>query len=146
MNLYFSLTVNSDKYEKKKKKKPKKLEIWVTFFAKSCVFYRAGEWDDLQFDLQASVHGGVEIQFVGIVPVFKVQCHHCETDAVFSQPSYEGHSREHGHKFYIYRTGNADKVKGMFNPFRFVPDFLILFWLTPDNFTRQGETSWIGKG
>ena len=32
------------------------------------------------------------------------------------------------------------------NPFRSVPDFLILLWLTPDNFTQQGETSGTGKG
>ena len=32
------------------------------------------------------------------------------------------------------------------NPFRHVPDFLILLWLTPDDFTRQEKTSWTGKG
>ena len=32
-----------------------------------------------------------------------------------------------------------------FNAFRSLPNFLILLRLTPDNFTRQGETSWTGK-
>ena len=33
-----------------------------------------------------------------------------------------------------------------FNSLRSVPDFLILLWLTPDDFTHQGETSREGKG
>ena len=34
-----------------KKKTVKKLEIWVKFFAIGCVFYRVGDWNDLQIDL-----------------------------------------------------------------------------------------------
>ena len=33
------------------------------------MFYRVGDWDDLQIDLHVS-HVGFKIQFVGIVPVF----------------------------------------------------------------------------
>lgn len=33
-----------------------------------------------------------------------------------------------------------------FNFFRSVPNFLILLWLTPDNFTLQEETSPTGRG
>ena len=31
------------------------------------------------------------------------------------------------------------------NPFRSIPDFGILLWPMPDDFTRQGKTSWTGK-
>ena len=34
------------------------------------MFYRAGDWDDLQIDLHVSLHVGFKIQFAGIVPVF----------------------------------------------------------------------------
>ena len=37
------------------------------------------------------------------------------------------------------------KVLKLINQFRSIPDFGILLWLRPDNFTRQGETSWTGK-
>ena len=39
-------------------------------FAIGCVFYCLGDWDDLQIDLQVSLHDGFKIQFAGIVPVF----------------------------------------------------------------------------
>ena len=58
--------INKDK----KKKSIKKSEVWVKFFAKGCVFYRAGDWDDLQIGLYVSLHVGFKIQFAGIVPVF----------------------------------------------------------------------------
>ena len=35
-----------------------------------CVFYRVGDWDDLQIDLHVSIHDGLKIQFASIVPVF----------------------------------------------------------------------------
>ena len=34
------------------------------------MFYRAGDWDDLQSDLHVSLKVGFKIQFAGIVPVF----------------------------------------------------------------------------
>ena len=34
----------------------------------------------------------------------------------------------------------------LFDSFLSVPDILILLWLTPDDFTRQGEKSRTGKG
>ena len=34
------------------------------------MFYRVGDWDDLQIDLRVSLHDDFKIQFVGIVPVF----------------------------------------------------------------------------
>ena len=34
------------------------------------MFYRVGDWDDLQVDLHVSLHVGFKIQFAGIVPVF----------------------------------------------------------------------------
>ena len=40
------------------------------FFTIGCVFYRVGDWDDLQIDLHVSLHVGFEIQFAGVVPVF----------------------------------------------------------------------------
>ena len=40
------------------------------FFTTGCVFYRVGDWDDLQIDLHVSLHDGFKIQFAGIVPVF----------------------------------------------------------------------------
>ena len=40
------------------------------FFAVRCVFYRVGDWDDLQIDLHVSVHDGLKTQFAGIVLVF----------------------------------------------------------------------------
>ena len=40
------------------------------FFTTGCVFYRVGDWDDLQIDLHVSLHVGFKIQFAGIVPVF----------------------------------------------------------------------------
>ena len=61
LNLYFSWTVNSDKYSV--------LPI-LSSIRNSCVFYLAGDWDDLQIDLHASLHVGFKIQFAGIVPVF----------------------------------------------------------------------------
>ena len=33
------------------------------------MFYRVGDWDDLQIDLHVSFHVGLKIQFAGIVPV-----------------------------------------------------------------------------
>ena len=42
----------------------------VKFFAIGCVFYRVGDWDDLQIDLHVSLHVGFKIQFTGIVPAF----------------------------------------------------------------------------
>ena len=53
-----------------KKKTVKKSESWVMFFTTGCVFYRVGDWDDLQIDLHVSLHDGFKIQFAGIVPVF----------------------------------------------------------------------------
>ena len=50
--------------------------------------------------------------------------------------------------FYSSRGDFLDK-KGLktisLNPFGPITD-LILLWLTPDDFTRQGETSWTGMG
>ena len=79
LNLYFSLTVNSDKYavlptlsstyQGKKKKIVEKSEISVMFFAIGCVFYRLEDWDDLQIDLHVSRIVGFKRQFAGIVPV-----------------------------------------------------------------------------
>ena len=43
------------------------------FFTTGCVFYRVGDWDDLQIDLHVSLHVGFKIQFAGIVPVFTFQ-------------------------------------------------------------------------
>ena len=40
------------------------------FFTISCVFYRVGDWSDLQIDLHVSLHEGFKIQFADIVPVF----------------------------------------------------------------------------
>ena len=34
------------------------------------MFYRVGDWDDLQIDPHVSLHAGFKIQFAGIVPVF----------------------------------------------------------------------------
>ena len=80
LKFYFSWTVNSNKYAvlttlsstllRTKKKTVKKSEIWVKFFTIGCVFYRVGDWDDLQIDLHVSLHDGFKIQFAGIVPVF----------------------------------------------------------------------------
>ena len=42
----------------------------MKFFTIDCVFYRAGDWDDLQIDPHVSLHDGFKIQFAGIVPVF----------------------------------------------------------------------------
>ena len=39
------------------------------FFTTGCVFYRVGDWDDLQIDLHVSLHVGFKIQFVSIVPI-----------------------------------------------------------------------------
>ena len=47
-----------------------KSESWVMFFTIGCVFYRVRDWDDLQIDLNVSLHDGFKIQFAGIVPVF----------------------------------------------------------------------------
>ena len=78
------MTVNSDKIAvlpissvlyllRIKKKTVKKSEIWVKFFAIGYVFYRVGDWEDLQIDLRVSLHVGFKIQFAGIVSVFRVQ-------------------------------------------------------------------------
>ena len=34
------------------------------------MFYRVGDWDDLQIDLHVSLHVGFKIHFAGVVPVF----------------------------------------------------------------------------
>ena len=34
------------------------------------MFYRVGNWDDLQIDSYVGLHDGFKIQFAGIVPVF----------------------------------------------------------------------------
>ena len=34
------------------------------------MFYRVGDWNDLQIDLHVSLHIGFKIQFAGIVPFF----------------------------------------------------------------------------
>ena len=34
------------------------------------MFYRVGDWDDLQIDLHVSLHVDFKIQFAGFVPVF----------------------------------------------------------------------------
>ena len=39
-------------------------------FGTGCVFYRLGDWDDLQIGLNVSLHDDFEIQFTGLVPVF----------------------------------------------------------------------------
>ena len=80
LSFYFSWTVNSNKYAvrttfsstllRTKKKTVKKSEIWVKFFAVGCVFYRVGDWDDLQIDPHVSLHNGFKKQFASIVPVF----------------------------------------------------------------------------
>ena len=80
LNFYISRTVSSKKHAvlmtlsstllRTKKKTVKKSEIWVKFFTIGCVFYRVGDWDDLQIDLHVSLHDGFKIQFAGIVPVF----------------------------------------------------------------------------
>ena len=80
MNLYFSWTVNSNKYTvlttlsstlfRTKKKTVKKSEIWVKFFTIGCVFYRGEDWDDPQIDPHVSLYDDFKIQFAGIVPVF----------------------------------------------------------------------------
>ena len=40
------------------------------FFTIGCVFYCVGDWDDLQIDLNVSLHDGFKIQFAGSIPVF----------------------------------------------------------------------------
>ena len=80
LNFYFSWTVNCNKYAvlttlsstllRTKKKTVKKSEIWIKFFTMGCVFYRVGDWDDLQFNPHVSLHVGFKIQFAGIVLVF----------------------------------------------------------------------------
>ena len=42
----------------------------MKFFTIGCVFYRLGDWDDLQIDPHVSLHDDFKIQFAGIVPVF----------------------------------------------------------------------------
>ena len=54
----------------KKENCQKKSEIWVKFFTIGCVFYRVGDWGNLQIDPHVSLHDGFKIQFTGIVPVF----------------------------------------------------------------------------
>ena len=34
------------------------------------LFYRVGDWDDLQIYLNVSLHDGFKIQFAGVIPVF----------------------------------------------------------------------------
>ena len=58
-----------------KKKTVKKSEIWVKFSTIGCVFYRVGDWDDLQIGLHFRLHDGFKLQFAGIVPVFRVHWH-----------------------------------------------------------------------
>ena len=80
LNFSFSLTVNSNKHDvlttlsstslMTKKKTVKTSKIWVKFFTIGCVFYRVGDWDDLQIDPYVSNHDGFKTQFAGIVPVF----------------------------------------------------------------------------
>ena len=40
------------------------------FFTVGCMFYRVGDWDDLQIGLHVSLYGGFIIQFAGIAPIF----------------------------------------------------------------------------
>ena len=54
---------------KNKKENCQELPIQVKFFAIGYVFYRVGDWDDVQIDLRASLHVGFKIQFAGIIPV-----------------------------------------------------------------------------
>ena len=71
LKFYFSWTVNSNKYAvitilsstllRTKKKTVKKSEIWVKFFTIDCVFYRVGDWDDLQIDPFVSLHDGFKV-------------------------------------------------------------------------------------
>ena len=78
--IFFSWTVNYSKYAvlttlsftllRTKKKAVKKSEIWVKFFTIGCVFYRVGDWDDLQIDPHDNLHDGSKIQFAGIFSVF----------------------------------------------------------------------------
>ena len=58
-----------------KKKYYQRIRKYVKFFAIGCVFYRVGDWDNLQVDLHVSLHVGLymeahKIQFAGIIPVF----------------------------------------------------------------------------
>ena len=67
LNFYFPWAVNSNKYAvlttlsstllRTKKKTVKKFEIWVKFFTIGCVFYRVGDWDDLQTVNSISISG-----------------------------------------------------------------------------------------
>ena len=42
----------------------------MKFFTIRYVFYRVGNWNDLQFDPHVSLRAGFKIQFAGIVPDF----------------------------------------------------------------------------
>ena len=48
------------------------------------------------------------------------------------------------HSTYVIKT--VAFICIFLNPFQSVSDFLILLWLTPDDFTRQKQTSRTGKG
>ena len=54
--------------------------------------------------------------------------------------------KENGAKNYEGTNQTHLLIISFFNPSRSIPDFLLLLWLTPDNFSRQGETSKTGKG
>ena len=53
----------------KKRKLSKNPKFRLRFFATGYVFYRPGDWVDLQIDPHVSLHDGFKIQFAGIVPV-----------------------------------------------------------------------------
>ena len=54
--------------------------------------------------------------------------------------------KESGAKNYEGTNQAHSIIITFFNPFRCLPDFLIFFWLTPDDFNLQKEMFQTGKG
>ena len=92
----------------------------MTFFAISCVFYRVGDWDDLQIDLHVSLHVGFKIQFAGIVPVL------LEFNAPHTQHTYLIRLSQHLQRMIGFLTVHTLGLKQNINAF--TSTILLYLW------------------